>query len=74
MLLLLLFPFVFLLLSIRLCFVIVIFLGVCWLRVIVFFSTGLEDDKREEAKEKRDGEVDHDLVVLGLQEEEVLGS
>ena len=38
----------------------------------MFFSTGLEDDKREEAKEKRDGEVDHDLVVLRLQEEEVL--
>ena len=40
----------------------------------MFFSTGLEDDKREEAKEKRDGKVDHDLVVLGLQEEEVLGN
>ena len=54
------------------CFVIVFPILFCWSRVIVFFSTGLEDDKREEAKEKRDGKVDHDLVVLRLQEEEVL--
>ena len=54
-------------LSIFLCFVIVFLFLFCWLRVVVFFSTGLEDDKREEAKKKGDGEVDHDLVVLGLQ-------
>ena len=41
--------------------------------LVILFSTGLEDDKREEAKEQRDSEVYHDLVVLGLEGGKVPG-